>query len=53
VLLLSGHWFLRDLDFKATLSLMPWWLRSVVLAVLLLSLTLAPGDDRAFIYFQF
>lgn len=53
VLLLSGHWFLRDLDFKATVSLMPWWLRSVVLAVLLLSLTLAPGDDRAFIYFQF
>ncbi|HHO48561.1 MAG TPA: MBOAT family protein [Desulfobacteraceae bacterium] len=53
VLLLGGHWYLRDLDFKATLARMPWWLRSAVVAVLLLSLTLVPGDDRAFIYFQF
>jgi alginate O-acetyltransferase complex protein AlgI len=52
-LLLAGHWFLRDLDFKAALTRIPWWLRSVMLAILLLSLTLAPGDDRAFIYFQF
>ncbi|MDD3619130.1 MAG: MBOAT family O-acyltransferase [Desulfobulbaceae bacterium] len=53
VLLLGGHWYLRDRDFKATLALMPWWLRSAVVAVLLLALTLVPGDDRAFIYFQF
>lgn len=53
VLLLAAHWFLRDLDFRATLASLPWWLRSAVLAGLLLSLALAPGDDRAFIYFQF
>lgn len=53
VLLLAGHWFLRDLDFRSALASLPWWLRSAVLAGLLLSLTLAPGDDRAFIYFQF
>ena len=53
VLLLSGHWLLRDLDLRSVLSRIPWWFRSAALAALLLSLTLAPGDDRAFIYFQF
>jgi len=53
VLLLSAHRLFRDRDFRKTLAISPWWLRSTVLAGLLLSLALAPGDDRAFIYFQF
>jgi hypothetical protein len=35
------------------LSLIPWWLRSAALAVIFLTLVLAPGEERAFIYFQF
>jgi alginate O-acetyltransferase complex protein AlgI len=53
IFLLSGHWLLRGLEFRETLAKIPWWLRSAVLAALLLSLALAPGDERAFIYFQF
>lgn len=51
--LLSGHWLLRDLDFNRVLAKIPWWVRSAILALLLFSLALAPGDERAFIYFQF
>lgn len=51
--LLGGHWFMRDLDLRKALASVPWWLRSAAIAVILLSLILAPGDERAFIYFQF
>ncbi|MDW7772207.1 MAG: MBOAT family O-acyltransferase [Desulfobulbaceae bacterium] len=53
VFMLSGQWLLRDLDFKTTLTRIPWWLRSAALAAIILSLALAPGEERAFIYFQF
>jgi len=53
MLLLAGHWFLRDVDLKNTLSMIPWWVRSAAVAILILSLTLSSGDERAFIYFQF
>jgi len=53
VLLLSGQWFMRDLDLRTALSVIPWWVRSAGLAVIFISLALAQGDNRAFIYFQF
>lgn len=53
VFMLAGQWLLRDLDFRTELSLIPWWLRSAALAALFISLALAPGEERAFIYFQF
>lgn len=53
VFMLAGQWLLRDLDFRAALSPIPWWLRSAALAALFISLALAPGEERAFIYFQF
>ena len=52
-LLVAAHWWMRDSSLEARWQSMPWWGRSVVLATLLLSLALVPGDDRAFIYFQF
>ncbi|MEO8620103.1 MAG: MBOAT family O-acyltransferase [bacterium] len=52
-LLLAAHWWMRDSSLEARWQSMPWWGRSAVLATLLLSLALVPGDDRAFIYFQF
>ena len=51
--LLGAHWFMRDR------TLEDWWnqrtvpVRAVLLAVLLMSLVMVRGDDRAFIYFQF
>jgi alginate O-acetyltransferase complex protein AlgI len=51
--LVGAHWWMRDRSLEARWQSLPWWGRSTVLAVLLLSLALVPGDDRAFIYFQF
>jgi len=53
VLLLIGQWLLRDASLEQLLGRFPWWIRSVILAGVLLALALAPGDNRAFIYFQF
>jgi alginate O-acetyltransferase complex protein AlgI len=44
---------MRETRFQAALVRWPWPLRSLALAVLLIALCLSPGDDRAFIYFQF
>jgi D-alanyl-lipoteichoic acid acyltransferase DltB (MBOAT superfamily) len=51
--LLAAHWLLRDSSLEQAVGRLPWWLRAVGLALLLIGLVLAPGDDRAFIYFQF
>jgi hypothetical protein len=51
--LLFIHRRLRGTNFRAIFGSWPWPLRSLGLAVLLMALCLAPGDDRAFIYFQF
>ena len=53
VALLVVHWFLREINLETVWGRFPWWVRSVVLMFLLLCLILTPGDDRAFIYFQF
>ena len=52
-IILVGQWLLRDTSLKQIMERLPWWLRAVVLAVSLISLALTPGDDRAFLYFQF
>ena len=48
-----GQWFLRNTGIKQVMERLPWWLRAVILAALLITLAVAPGDDRAFLYFQF
>jgi D-alanyl-lipoteichoic acid acyltransferase DltB (MBOAT superfamily) len=52
-ILLLGHWWLRDSSIERFVERFPWWLRSVAIAGILICLALAPGDERAFIYFQF
>ncbi len=53
VALLLGHWLLRDSSIEQAAQRMPWWVRSLVLVVILVSLALVQEEDRAFIYFQF
>lgn len=53
VAVLTGQWLLRNMTLERVVGSMPWWLRSACPAGLLVCLALAPGDDRAFIYFQF
>jgi D-alanyl-lipoteichoic acid acyltransferase DltB (MBOAT superfamily) len=47
------HFALRDVDLYASLDRVPWWLRSIALATMLLAIVTLAGEDRAFIYFQF
>ena len=51
--LLAGHWLLRDTTLEDAVAKTPWWVRALALGGILISLLLTPGDDRAFIYFQF
>ena len=51
--MLATHWLMRDTTLEAASLRVPWWLRSAAVAAMLVALVLAPGDDRAFIYFQF
>jgi alginate O-acetyltransferase complex protein AlgI len=53
VMLLAGHWSLRNSSMEAAVGRWPWWVRGMCLGVLAFSLVLAPGESRAFIYFQF
>jgi alginate O-acetyltransferase complex protein AlgI len=47
------HFVLRDVDLYGSLERLPWWMRSVLLATMLFAIITMPGEDRAFIYFQF
>jgi hypothetical protein len=47
------HWLMRDRDLKELGSRMPAPLLGVVLGILLALIVLSPGDNHAFIYFQF
>ncbi|HXF47127.1 MAG TPA: MBOAT family O-acyltransferase [Burkholderiaceae bacterium] len=51
--LLTAHWMLRDSTLEHVTSRIPVWVRVPVLALMLLAIFLSPGEDRAFIYFQF
>lgn len=52
-LTLAGQWFLRERELESQIERLPWWMGSVLVAGALLAVLIAPGDDRAFIYFQF
>jgi hypothetical protein len=51
--LLTSQWLLRDSSLEEAFARLPVNLRAAAVAGLLIALALAPGDDRAFIYFQF
>jgi len=51
--LLAVHWRLRSSSLEALVEKTPWWVRSAALAAMLILMATMPGEDRAFIYFQF
>ena len=51
--LVSSHWFMRNTSLEAVAARVPWGWRAVITSFLIIALVLAPGEDRAFIYFQF
>src|SRR5262249_21762023 len=52
-MLLLWHFVARDRALEDIAARLPWWGQAIALALMLTALCLAPGDDRAFIYFQF
>jgi len=50
---LAVQWRLRESTLEEVTERMPWVLRAVVLAALIVGICTAPGEERAFIYFQF
>ncbi|MFT5502281.1 MAG: alginate O-acetyltransferase complex protein AlgI, partial [Woeseiaceae bacterium] len=51
--LLAVHWFMRNRDFENTVSKVSWPVAGIVLALMVLAIILSPGEERAFIYFEF
>jgi len=51
--LLAAHGFMRDRDFEQTARSLSWPLAGLILAAMLLAILLSPGEERAFIYFEF
>ena len=51
--LLVGQWLLRDTTLEQVAGRLPRWIFAGCLSFMLLALFLVPGDERAFIYFQF
>jgi len=51
--LLTLHYCLRETTWVRVLAQMRWRTRGVFIALLLVLIILAPGADRAFLYFQF
>jgi len=48
-----AHWLLRDRTLESVAAKVPTWLLSAILAIMILAIFMMPGEDRAFIYFQF
>ena len=51
--LLTVHWIMRDRGFEQTARSLSWPLTGLILAAMLIAILLSPGEERAFIYFEF
>ncbi len=50
---LATHWFMRERSLEEVVARTPWYVRSIALAIMIVSIIIMQGQDRAFIYFQF
>jgi len=51
--LVGMHWLLRNTTLEDAAARIPWWARSVAIALMLMALFITKDEGRAFIYFQF
>jgi len=51
--LLFAHARLRNRSLRAAVEAGPWWVHSLLIAMMWVAIFTAPGNTRAFIYFQF
>lgn len=53
LLILCVHFAMRETKLEALVARTPGWLLAVALAAMVFAIVCVPGEDRAFIYFQF
>lgn len=53
IILVGLHWIMRDITLEEMAAKCPSWIRSLILAGMLVGIVTLSGEDRAFIYFQF
>jgi len=53
IVLLLVHWSMRHASLSSIVNRLPWWVRSLALAAMVIGIVELSGEDRAFIYFQF
>ena len=53
LVILVSHWIMREKSLEEIVDKMPWLLRSVLFATMLIIIITCSGEDRAFIYLQF
>ncbi len=51
--IVASHWLLRDTSLEQIVERLPWWLTALAIALMTMFIFTMPGEDRAFIYFQF
>lgn len=51
--ILAFHWLLREHSLERAVERCPWVVRSFLIAAMIVAILMSPGEDRAFIYFQF
>jgi alginate O-acetyltransferase complex protein AlgI len=52
-ILLGLHWMMRETTLEDLAAKCPWWVRSIIIAAMLVGIVTLSGEDRAFVYFQF
>jgi alginate O-acetyltransferase complex protein AlgI len=51
--LLGSHLMMRNRSLEDLSQKAPWWLKAILISVMIFAILTAPGDQHAFIYFQF
>ncbi|HRH43241.1 MAG TPA: MBOAT family O-acyltransferase [Pyrinomonadaceae bacterium] len=47
------HWLMRKSSLEEVAAKLPWWVTYFILALMILSIILIPGENHAYVYFQF
>lgn len=51
--LLIFHWRMRNTSLEEVAGRLPWWITYLILFLMILSIILIPGENQAYVYFQF
>lgn len=47
------HWLMRDSSLEEAAARLPWWVTYLMILIMILFIILIPGENQAYVYFQF